>query len=382
MTDSQGAFLRTGLFSWHKEHGAQMVDFAGWSMPILYVGIREEHMSVRTGSGLFDVSHMGRFVLEGADSVAFLEPLVTNYVEKCRVGGLKYAFACNEMGGVLDDLTFFRLKEDKFLIVVNASNREKMLLYFQSKMKNFANITLNDLTRNSSMLALQGPRSMEILGSMTDTDLEPLRKWSCGTVNFSEREGEALVSGSGYTGEDGFEITFFDDGHAMHARALADQLLASDVAPCGLGARDTLRLEAGNPLYGHELSETITPLEAGLNFAIKLDKEFVGRDVLAKNADAEGGLEKRIVGIALSQGIPRDGFKVFDLKESEIGVVTSGTFSPLLTKGIALARLDSKFCKEGTRILVDVRERFKEASVVAIPFYDSKLWGRKREAQI
>jgi len=371
------------MYSWHVAHNGNMVDFAGWKLPVWFSGIKEEHMSVRKGSGLFDTSHMGRFLLKGENAANFLEPLVTNHVGSCDVGKLKYAFACNAKGGVLDDLTFSRLADDEFMIIVNASNRLKLWNYFaDAKSRNFPELTLTDATLYSSMLAIQGPKSMDILSGLTSADLSPFRKWSCGIIEFAHHLGSAFVSGSGYTGEDGFEVIFFDDPKAARAGRLADLLLERGVSPCGLGARDTLRLEAGNPLYGHEISETITPLEAGLGFAVKFDKEFVGK--LALEEQSRAGLKRKIAGLVLDTGIPRDGFTVLMMGGAKAGFVTSGTFSPLLNKGIALALIDSDCCSgvEGENLKVDVRGKNHDAVIVKTPFYDTKLWGRKREVNV
>jgi len=376
--DVQQSSLKTGLYSWHVAHKGNIVDFAGWKLPVWFSSIKEEHMSVRSASGLFDTSHMGRFLLKGNDAVAFLEPLVTNHVATCDVGKVRYAFACDANGGVLDDLTFFRRAEDEFMIVVNASNRLKLWNYFKEKSRSFPGLTLTDATLYSSMLALQGPKSMEIMGRLTSADLAPFKKWSCGTIEFAHHLGLAFVSGSGYTGEDGFEVVFFDDPKAARAGRFADLLLAEGVRPCGLGARDTLRLEAGNPLYGHEISETITPLEAGLGFAVKLEKEFIGRAAL--DEQSKSGLKRKIAGLVLETGIPRDGFTV-SKDGKRVGTVTSGTFSPILEKGIALALLDAGLCSEGEKLEVDVRGKPHEAAVVKTPFYDTRLWGRKREVK-
>lgn len=362
---------RTPLYDWHVAHGARMVDFAGWDMPIQYNTIIEEHQAVRTAAGLFDVSHMGRLVFDGPDALDFLQYLYTNDVSRMKPGQIRYGLVCNEAGGVLDDVLVYRL-ESFWLMVVNASNRLKILNWIERHLSEPGGVSAGrqvqviDRTRDWGMLAIQGPKARQIVercapsavglnyyhGSITSTD--PVRIWSR----------------TGYTGEDGWEVIV----PARELVGLVEQLckiggeVGVDLKPCGLGARDTLRLEAAMPLYGHELSEDIDPFQAGLGWAVKLDKgDFVGREALRKRR-ASSSCRIR-VGLELAgKRIAREGAVVL-VDGRPVGTVTSGTFAPTLGKAIAMAYVEPAGSAVGTKCTVDIRGKEESARVVPLPFY-------------
>ncbi|WP_145264033.1 glycine cleavage system aminomethyltransferase GcvT [Calycomorphotria hydatis] len=369
--------LETALHAQHIALGGQMVDFAGWAMPIKYKSITEEHHAVRNGCGLFDISHMARLTFTGVDAVPFINSLVTIDVSKIRPGFVKYALVTNETGGVLDDILIYRLSDEHLMLVVNASNREKILGWIE-RHRGLFNFEWKDETFSSAMIALQGPGALAALeplieqfhaedGATSISELKYYRVCSA-TLKLQGATRTAVISRTGYTGENGFEIILPN----AYMEACWETLLAEgsspQVTPCGLGCRDTLRLEAGMPLYGHELSETIDPLTAGLEFAVKFNNdEFIGKEPLRELA--ERGLERKRVGLELAgRRIARELTQVYagDLK---IGLVTSGTFSPTLEKSIAMAFVDARHAEPGTELTIDIRGKREQATVVPLPFY-------------
>ncbi|MFC0296942.1 glycine cleavage system aminomethyltransferase GcvT [Geobacillus jurassicus] len=357
---------RTPLFSVYARHGAKMIEFGGWEMPVQFSSIKEEHEAVRTHAGLFDVSHMGEIIVRGRGSLAFLQKLMTNDVAKLRPGRAQYTLMCNENGGTVDDLLIYQKAEDDYLLVVNAANTEKDFAWLSEH--NDEGVELQDVSAETAQLALQGPAAERVLQRLTDFDLSTLRPFSF--ADGVEVSGvKALVSRTGYTGEDGFELYC----QAKDAVALWDAILTAGaedgVLPCGLGARDTLRFEACLPLYGQELSESISPLEAGLGFAVKTEKAtpFIGQAALKRQKEA--GPPRRLVGIEMiDKGIPRQGYRVFAGGE-EVGVVTTGTQSPTLKKNIGLALVKADAAAVGREIEVDIRGRRLKANIVPTPFY-------------
>lgn len=354
---------RTPLYDVYKDE-AKLVPFAGWEMPVQFSGIKAEHEAVRTRAGLFDVSHMGEVEISGPDALALVQKLTTNDASKLQVGQAQYSLMCYPDGGTVDDLLVYR-KEDSFLLVINAANIDKDLEWIEKHTE--GEVVVRDISRETAQLALQGPLAEQILQKLTRTDLS-----SIGFFRFHHdvdlNGAVALVSRSGYTGEDGFEIYLSPD----HAPALWNKILEAGaeegVVPCGLGARDTLRLEARLPLYGHELSASISPLEAGLGFAVKLDKgDFIGRDALLKQK--KEGVSRKLVGLEMiGRGIARAHYPVY-VGEEEVGEVTSGTQSPTLGKNVALALIDTRHSETGNRVDVDVRGKRVEAAIVPTPFY-------------
>lgn len=361
MNDS---LLQTACHDWHAAHGGRMVDFAGWSMPVQYSTITEEHHAVRRAAGLFDIGHMGRLRFTGPDTVRFLNTLVTNNVRDLEVGQIQYALVTNPDGGILDDVLVYRFV-DYFMMVVNASNRLKIIDWIEKHRGPF-NVQVEDLTLSHFMLALQGPRAEALLNELVDIDLRQIGYyWGAGVRLLDD---SALVSRTGYTGEDGFEVILpAERGVELWERLLADGA-GQGVLPAGLGCRDTLRLEAAMPLYGHELNEDVDPLTAGLGFAVKLDGfDFIGRDALL--AVKENRDRPRRVGLELAgKRIAREHALVFS-GERQVGHVTSGTFSPTFEKPIAMAYVEPASAAVGTELDVDIRGKRETATVVKLPFY-------------
>ncbi len=355
---------KTSLNDWHRQHGGRMVEFAGWEMPIQYSTITEEHHAVRRQCGLFDISHMGRLEIRGAQAVEFLNSLVTIDVSRLAENRIRYALATNTNGGIHDDILVYR-QADGFLVVVNASNRDKIVEVWSSALSQFPEAVLEDRTLQTSMIAVQGPEAAGIV-SNEFPGVEELKYYRCQSI--IEQGSEVVVSRTGYTGEDGFEII----GSHEFISACWQRLFShhqQTLLPCGLGCRDTLRLEAGMPLYGHELSEQIDPLTAGLDFAVNLEKsDFAGRDAL--NQIQETGPKLTRVGLELDgRRIAREGAAILDSTGDSVGEVTSGTFSPTLEKSIAMGYVPANLAETGTTVAIDIRGKSCPAHVVTIPFY-------------
>ena len=355
--------LRTPLYDWHVAHGARMVEFGGWAMPVQYTSIVEEHTAVRTAAGLFDISHMGRLSFGGPDALDLIQWLVTNNVATMKDMQVRYALVCNANGGVRDDVLVYRWPYG-WAMVVNASNREKIVAWLNEH-KGSRNVQIMDQTLTTCMVAVQGPKAVELCRGMFAGDAGQLAYYHAMPTQY--RGKNCVVSRIGYTGEDGMEIMT----GAGQTVELWEDLLARGAKPCGLGARDTLRLEAAMPLYGHELTEEIDPFQAGLSWAVKLDKgDFIGREPLMRRRD-DKSLPRR-VGLELEGKRPaREGAKV--LRDGrEIGNVTSGTLTPTLNKAIAMAYVDSSAVALNTLCEVDIRGKPASARVVAMPFYQRK----------
>lgn len=355
---AEGTLRRTPLYEEHKRLGARLVEFAGWEMPVQYGGIKAEHEAVRTRAGLFDVSHMGEISFRGPDAMRALQRLVTRDVSRLEVGRAGYCAVCLESGGTVDDVIVYR-RESGFLVVVNAANREKDLAHFRENTRGM-DVEITDETDRWALIALQGPEAESILQNFVERDLSTLRRYRFWETEVGGRG--AILARTGYTGEDGFEI-FIPPGDAPSLWRL---LLEAGATPAGLGARDTLRLEAGMCLYGNELDEKTTPLEAGISFAVDLDKkeEFIGQDALRR--EMEEGLRKKLVGFELEgRGIARHGYPVVSGGE-EVGVVTSGTMSPTLNRAIGLAYVPPDL-EVGFEVLI--RGRPVRARIVPLPFY-------------
>jgi aminomethyltransferase len=341
-----------------------MVDFAGWRMPIQYSSIVEEHHAVRRAAGLFDIAHMGRLWFGGADAVRFLDHLLTNHVEKMKPGQVRYALVCRPDGGILDDVLVSRF-EKECLLVVNGANRQKIVSWIESHRQGF-DIQFTDRTLESFMLALQGPQSQALLQPHVDCDLSAIRYYH--TLRTQAFGVAAVISRTGYTGEDGFELTLANADACGVWTKLIELGEPISLRPCGLGCRDTLRLEAAMPLYGHEMDENVDPYTAGLSFGVKLEKgEFIGRDRLRELASRQD-LPRR-VGIELEgKRIARQGCELFS-GDNSLGSTTSGSFSPTLEKSIAMGYVRPEFSAPGTAIDVDIRGKREPAKVVALPFY-------------
>jgi aminomethyltransferase len=339
---------RTPLFERHVEAGAKLVPFAGWEMPVQYVGIRDEHLAVRGSAGIFDVSHMGQVETRGPQAQEFLQRMLSNDVAKMDVGGAQYSVLCREDGGVLDDLFSYRLDTDRYLTVTNASNHDRDFGWMRSHAGSF-DVEVVDRHADFAMLAVQGPGAREAVQAVSDSPLPARLRADHRVLSGSE----AIVCGTGYTGEDGVEILLAPGD----APAVWDALVRRGVQPAGLGARDTLRLEVCFPLYGNDLMETRGPIEAGLGWCCKEDTEFIGCDAVRAARDA-GPQERLAPFVVTGQGIPRQGNPVVGG-----GEVTSGTFSPCLEVGIGMAYVPSESAAPGTQIEIDVRGKHRSAEV-------------------
>jgi aminomethyltransferase len=363
--------LRTPLFDWHCQHRGRMVEFGGWEMPVQYSSIVEEHQAVRQAAGLFDISHMGRLSFRGADAQKLLDHLLTCRVDNLTDGQIRYGLICNPSGGILDDVLVNRIGAASFGLVVNASNRGKIVEWINrplrdSNSQQHFDVAVTDLTEETAMLAIQGPDSLALVKTVLKTDLSHLRYYTGYEVSWNDNS--LFVSRTGYTGEDGFELIAPRD----QAIAIWEAFLVAGgeggLKPCGLGCRDTLRLEAAMPLYGHELAEDIDPLTAGLGFAVKLDKaDFIGRDALIRLKDQTNRPVR--VGLKLaSRRIAREHSEVF-AGDARIGEVSSGTFSPTLEQSIAMAYLTPSHAALGVQVEIDIRGKREPAEVVPLPFY-------------
>jgi aminomethyltransferase len=354
---------RTPLYDAHRAAGARMVDFAGWDMPVQYEGIIAEHTAVRTRAGLFDVSHMGEIEIRGAGAVAACQSVTSNDVARLGDGQAQYSLLLLPSGGIVDDVVVHRFSESRFFICVNASNRDKDAAWIRD---NARGAEVVDASDEFALLALQGPRATAILSRLTAAPLASLPR-------FSFVEGEvagqrAVIAHTGYTGENGWELYCSPAAARPLWDALLDAGRADELVPAGLGARDTLRLEAALPLYGHELGDDTSPLEARLGWVVRTAKgDFIGREAVQRLE--RQGLARRLVGIELTEaGVPRAGYEV--LRDGKVtGSVTSGTKSPSLGKGIALAYVALADAETGTRLAVRIRDREVGAVVTALPFY-------------
>ncbi|MEX0700810.1 MAG: glycine cleavage system aminomethyltransferase GcvT [Planctomycetales bacterium] len=358
--------LRTACHDWHAAHGGRMVDFAGWHMPVQYTTIVEEHHAVRRAAGLFDITHMGRLKFSGPDACACLDRLLTNDVAQLQIGQIRYSLVCHERGGILDDVLVYRFSEH-YLLVVNASNRLKIIEWVEAHIGG-CDVHFEDQTFDHFMCAIQGPKAIDILHPLVDS--HDIRE----TAYYWGAEGSALnvpalISRTGYTGEDGFEIVLPVEHGPRLWETLIDRGREHGLLPAGLGCRDTLRLEAAMPLYGHEMDEAVDPYTAGLAFGVKLQKvaDFIGKEALVA-AKAREDRPKR-VGLELAgRRIAREGALLF-AGDRAIGKITSGTFSPTLEKPIAMGFVPAEFSQPGTPLEVDVRGKREQAKVVPLPFY-------------
>ena len=364
---------KTALYDWHAAHHGRLVEFGGWLMPVQYETIVAEHNTVRKTVGLFDVSHMGRLKFTGAGAGTFLEGLLTRRVADMKPGQIRYSLVTNDAGGILDDVLLCNLTGDNkhsgspyYLLVVNASNRQKILDWLAPRLHDRPDVQMADETLATAMIAVQGPAALKLLQPLADIDLAAMRYYTGAEAKIGGRP--AIVSRTGYTGEDGFELTV----PAAEAVAIWDSLLSAGkplgAQPAGLGARDTLRLEAAMPLYGHELNEEIDPLTAGLGFAVHLDgRSFPGRDALARIAAAPTSRVR--IGLQLSgKRVPREHYEIRKGQEP-VGEVTSGTFSPTFQHPIAMGYVRSESAQEGAELMIDIRGQAEPARVVKLPFY-------------
>ena len=363
---------RTPLISRHQACGAKLVDFAGWEMPIQYSGVVDEYYAVRSHIGLFDVSHMGRVRIAGTGALSYLQRLVTNDVGKLAVSQAHYSMVCNEQGGIKDDIFIYRLTSEEFLLCVNASNREKILTWLQSQLTQDRTVHLEDRSVELAQVAIQGPRSRELLISLGETALERLKLHH--TCDGMIDGLSCLLARTGYTGELGYEI-YIDAAKVVRLwDLLIDKGQSCGLKPAGLGARDLLRLEMGYLLYGNDMGEDTTPLEANADWTVSFQKgEFIGRQALL--AQKEAGIARRFVAFELAEkAVPRHGFRILDRTTSHaIGEVTSGNLSPLLQKGIGLGYVPLRYAELGTSILIEIRGKSIPATIVKLPFYKKEV---------
>ena len=370
MTTSYTTELKkTSLYDWHEAHGAKLADFAGWSMPIQYTSIVEEHLATRGSATMFDVSHMARLEFSGPDACRFVDRLLTRRVDNMKVGQIRYSLIVNHEGGILDDVLIYRLPDidghANFWMVVNAGNHQKILKWINRLFPDFEHCQFVDHTQSTSMIAVQGPAAVTMLKEELDAPINRLKYYNA--IQLSIGGQPALVSRTGYTGEDGCELIMT----TKTALSFWTNMIGSNpntIVPAGLGARDTLRLEAGMPLYGHELAENINPWQANLGFAVNLkNRDFLGRIALRRQRDME--LESCRVGFVLdSRRVPRIDHKIVVCDEP-IGTVTSGTFSPTLERPIGMGYVQPRFAVPGTKLQIDIRGRLETAKVINLPFY-------------
>ena len=353
--------LRTPLFDWHVARKARMVPFGGWEMPVQYAGIIAEHQAVRTAAGIFDISHMARLDLTGPDALALIQKVYTNDAAKMKTGQVRYGLVCKPNGGILDDILVYRFA-DHWSMVVNASNREKIVAWLAAQ-KGELNVTVTDHTLETAMIAVQGPTALAICAGMFPDDPAALKYYHAFATTYHGKP--CVVSRTGYTGEDGLEISVGRE----QAVELADDLLARGAVPCGLGARDTLRLEAAMPLYGHELNETITPIQAGLGWAVKTDKgDFIGREAI-EESEGLAGVQPRRVGLILEGKRAARENSIILAGGMPMGVVTSGSYCPTLEKSIAMGYVAPRAAFPGSELMVDIRGTPTPATVTTMPFY-------------
>jgi len=358
-----------------------MALFAGFEMPMWYKGIIPEHMAVRNAVGIFDITHMRRAVITGPEAEAFLNYVTTNDVSSLTPLSAHYSTMCNEKGGIKDDFVLSRLKQEKFLIVYNATNRKKDYEWLLNNCKDY-DANVEDVSDNVAMFAVQGPKAEQTLQKISEEDLSRVERFKCGWIEIAGLK--CLISRTGYTGEDGVELFVWNAPLSKPDNAIKvwNTILKAgqeaDIQPCGLGARDTLRLEAGMCLYGNDIDENTSPLEARLSFVIKFEKgNFIGKDALLQQKE-EGARRKRVGIRMLKRGIPRPNYEVWR-NDEKVGRVTSGTFSPILKRGIAMAYVSTEHSKTGETVAVKIRDTFVDGEIIRFPFYDSTKYGYRRK---
>lgn len=358
---------KTFLYNTHEKLGAKIIPFAGYLMPVEYSGIINEHLCVRKHAGIFDVSHMGEFWVKGPNALNFLQKITTNDVESIGIGKVQYNCLPNGMGGIIDDLLIYKYDSEKYMLVVNASNMAKDWKWLNDN--NSDNAILENASDDMGEIAVQGPKSIDILQKLTTINLSQMPYFSFQTGTFAGID-HVIISRTGYTGEKGFEIYFYCEHSETIWNKIMDAGKEHNLQPIGLGARDTLRLEAGLCLYGNDIDDTTSPIEANLGWITKFKegKNFIDRDFLA--SQNENGTKRKLVGFEMiDRGIPRHGYEIEDAQGNIIGLVTSGTMSPFLNKGIGMAYIKSKFTLPGSTIYIKIRNKTLKAQVIKLPFY-------------
>jgi len=356
----------TALTHIHEALGAKLVEFAGYSMPVQYEGVNSEHETVRKSVGVFDVSHMGEFLISGDKALQLIQKVTSNDAEKLEIGDAQYSCFPNEDGGIVDDLICYRIKENTYMLVVNASNIEKDWNWISKYNENIG-AEMRDLSEGYSLLAIQGPKAVEAMQSLTSEDLSAIKFYTFKVNDFAGIDN-VIISATGYTGSGGFEIYCKNDEVEQIWNNVFKAGADYGIKPIGLAARDTLRLEMGYCLYGNDINDTTSPIEAGLGWITKFSKCFVNDDYLKKQK--EDGVSKKLVAFELTErGIPRHDYDIVDVDGNKIGVVTSGTMSPSLKKGIGMGYVPKSFSKKGSEIFIQVRKKQLAATVVKLPFY-------------
>lgn len=355
---------RTPLYPLYKDE-ARLIDFGGWEMPVQFTSIKEEHHAVRNAAGLFDVSHMGEVIVQGPEALPFLQKMMTNDIARLEINQAMYTLMCYPDGGTVDDLLVYRVGDDDYLLVLNAANTDKDVEWLHKQKTE--DVVIRDVSDETALLAIQGPHAERILQKLTTADLSEIKPFRF-RADVGVGEATALVSRSGYTGEDGFELYMDPEDAPALWQTLLEAGREDGLLPCGLGARDTLRFEARLLLYGQELSASISPLEVGLGFAVKWDKgDFIGKRALMEQK--ENGIPRKLVGLEMvGRGIPRTNYAVY-AGDEEIGEVTSGTQSPTLRKNMGLALVKREYGELGREVSVDIRGRRVPAKIVETPFY-------------
>lgn len=356
---------KVALHAIHEALGAKIVPFAGYLMPVQYEGVTAEHETVRQGVGVFDVSHMGEFLIEGENALALIQKVTTNDASKLALGDAQYSCMPNDGGGIVDDLIVYRVKETTYLLVVNASNIEKDWDWISSH--NDVNAVMRNISEYYSLLAIQGPKAVEAMQSLTSVDLASIPFYKFKIGDFAGIEN-VIISATGYTGSGGFEIYCKNEEVEQVWNRVFEAGKDFGIKPIGLAARDTLRLEMGYCLYGNDINDTTSPIEAGLGWITKFTKDFTNAEALKKQK--ETGVAKKLVGFALDEkGIPRHDYPVLDANANKIGIVTSGTMSPSLKKAIGMGYVPAAFSSLGSKIFIEIRNKAIPATVVKIPFY-------------
>jgi aminomethyltransferase len=350
----------------HVALGAKMVPFAGYNMPVQYEGVTAEHITVRDAVGVFDVSHMGEFLVEGENALALIQKITSNDVAKLEIGDAQYSCFPNEDNGIVDDLICYRIKENTYLLVVNASNIEKDWNWISKYNEGF-NANLKDVSEEYSLLAIQGPKAVEAMQSLSSLNLAEIPFYKFKIGDFAGIEN-VIISATGYTGSGGFEIYCKNEEAIQIWNKVFEAGADYGIKPIGLAARDTLRLEMGYCLYGNDIDETTSPIEAGLSWITKFTKEFVNAETLAKEKELKP--KRRLIAFELNErGVPRQGYDIVDESGKVIGNVTSGTMSPCLQKGIGMGYVPQVFSKSGSKIYIQVRKKAIPATIVKLPFY-------------
>ncbi len=355
----------TALTGIHEKLGAKLVSFAGYIMPVQYEGVNIEHETVRNAVGVFDVSHMGEFLIEGENALALIQKVTSNDTSKLEIGDAQYSCLPNEEGGIVDDLIVYRIKELTYMLVVNASNIEKDRDWIISQ--NNMNAEFRDISEDYSLLAIQGPKAIEAMQSLTSVDLNTIPFYKFKVADFAGIE-HVIISATGYTGSGGFEIYCKNSEAEQIWNKVFEAGADFGIKPIGLAARDTLRLEMGYCLYGNDIDDTTSPIEAGLGWITKFNKDFTNSSALKEQK--ENGVNRKLVAFELNEkGIPRQGYTILDENGDEIGIVTSGTMSPSLKKGIGLGYVKKEYSKRDNKIAIQIRKKIVPAKIIRLPFY-------------